>query len=120
MELRNRRESDRFKRPLFVQFRQLKGLSAYSLGMTVNISRDGFCFQFQDIELENIENLEFSLNKPQTNQSVQFFGDVMWIQKKDTKCTAGIKFRMTDKKNRKEMLKIISDFFTTALSEMLR
>ncbi len=119
MTLINKRNSMRFDRSLFIRYRQLDGLTAYSLGMTSNISSEGFCFQSQNIELETGDNLEFRFNKPETNQSVQFYGDVMWMQKEDMKCTAGVRFRVTDKKNRKKMLKIISDFFTIPVDQLL-
>ncbi|UCH81085.1 MAG: PilZ domain-containing protein [Nitrospiraceae bacterium] len=118
MIITNKRRSRRFDRPFFVQFRQLKGLASYSLGMTSNISSDGFCFQFQNIELKQGDNLEFKFNNQQTKQSVHFFGDVMWTQKNDMKYIAGIRFCMSDKKNRKKMLKIISDFFTIPLDQL--
>ena len=112
MILSDKRKSKRLGRPLFVQFRQLNGVSSYSLGMTLNISSDGLCFQFQNIALAIGENLEFRLKKPETNLSAIVQGNVRWIQNQGTKFTAGIKFQMTSKKNRKEMQRIISDFFT--------
>ncbi len=112
MILTDKRKSKRLGRSLFIQFRQLQGVSSYSLGMTLNISSDGLCFQSQNVALGIGENLEFRLKKPETNLSAIVLGNVMWMKKEGTKCTAGIQFQVTNKKNRKEMLRTISDFFT--------
>ncbi len=119
MMLRDKRKTDRFDRPFFIQFRQLDSLVSYSLGLTSNISSEGCCFQYKDIALERGDNLELRLNKPQTNQAAQFMGDVIWLQKNGEQCTAGIEFRASNKKNKKEMIRIISDFFSIP-AELLR
>ncbi len=104
MILTDKRKSKRLGRSLFIQFRQLQGISSYSLGMTLNISSDGLCFQSQNVALGIGENLEFRLKKPETNLSAIVLGNVMWMKKEGTKCTAGIQFQVTNKKNRKVML----------------
>jgi len=77
--------------------------------MTNNISCDGFNFTFQNLALESGQRLEFKLNQPRTNTIVSFLGDVIWQEHKGSKYSAGVKFCDVKKKNKKVLLKIISE-----------
>jgi hypothetical protein len=107
--LNRRRKFKRFDSNLFIEFRPLEGVASYFLGMTKNISCEGFNFTIQKYALEHGQRLEFKLNQPRSNTIISFLGDVIWQEQKGSKYSAGVKFCDVKKKNKKILLKVIAD-----------
>ena len=118
--LRNRRRKfNRFDSSLFIEFRPLKAVSSYFLGLTKNISCDGFSFRFQNVALEPGQRLQFKLRHPRNNMMLSFLGDVIWQEQKDIKYSAGVKFYDIKKKDKKLILKVISDSCNIPVDSLL-
>jgi len=117
--LNRSRAFKRFDGSLFIEFRPLKGVASYFLGMTKDISCEGLSLTFQNVALEPGQRLQFKLKQPQTNTIISFLGDVIWQEQKDSKYSAGIKFCDVKKKNKKIMLKVISDICNIPVKSLL-
>jgi hypothetical protein len=119
MLLNRRRKFNRFDSSLFIEFRPLKGVASYLLGMTNNISCEGLSFTFQNFALEPGQRLQFKLKQPRTNVMISFLGDIIWQEQKDIKYAAGVKLYDVNKKNKKVMLKVISDSCNIPVNSLL-
>ena len=119
MLLTRRRKFNRFDGSLFIEFRPLKEVSSYFLGLTKNISCEGFSFTFQNVALEPGQRLQFKLKHPRSNLMLSFLGDVIWHEQKDIKYSAGVKFCDVKKKNKKLILKLISDSCNIPVDSLL-
>jgi cell division septation protein DedD len=89
------------------------------LGMTNNISCEGLSFTFQNFALEPGQRLQFKLKQPRTNVMISFLGDIIWQEQKDIKYAAGVKLYDVNKKNKKVMLKVISDSCNIPVNSLL-
>ena len=89
------------------------------MGLTKNFSCEGFSFTFQNFALEPRQKLEFKLRHPRTNSMISFLGDVIWQQQKDIKYSAGVKVCDLNNKNKKIMLKAISDSCNISVNSLL-
>ncbi len=114
-----KRQFKRFDSNLFIEFRPLKEVPSYLLGITNNISCEGLSLTFQNVALEPGQRLQFKLKQPQTNTIISFLGDVIWQEQKDNKYSAGVKFCDAKKKNKKIMLKVISDSCNIPFNSLL-
>lgn len=117
--LNSRRKFNRIDTNLFIEGRPLKGVASYFLGLTRNISSEGFSFTFQNFALEPGQRLQFKLRQPRTNIIISFLGEVIWQKQKDIKYSAGVKFCDSNKKNKKILLKIISDSCNIPVNSLL-
>ena len=109
MLLNRRRKFNRFDSSLFIEFRPLKEVASYVLGLTRDISCEGLSFTFQNFALEPGQRLQFKLKHPPSSSMISFHGDVVWQEQKDIKSSAGVKFCDVNKKHKQVMLQIISD-----------
>jgi hypothetical protein len=109
MELKKRRKYNRFESSLFIQFKPLQDAASYFLGLTRNLSYEGFSFAFQNTALEPGQRLQFKLKHPQSNMMISFLGDIIWQEQKNVNYLAGVRFCDFNKQNKEIMLKIISD-----------
>jgi len=109
MLLNRRRKFNRFDSSLFIEFRPLKEVASYVLGLTRDISCEGLSFTFQNFALEPGQRLQFKLKHPPSSSMISFHGDVVWQEQKDIKSSAGVKFCDVNKKHKQILLQIISD-----------
>ncbi len=103
--LHDRRKFLRFDIPLHVKFKPSKDkLEKYVLGLTINFSRQGFCFEAPDIALEPTETLELKVMLPRENAFVPVVGDIVWKKQVDSKFMVGIKLIAMNKEAKWEIL----------------
>lgn len=119
MLLNSRRKFKRFDSSLFVEVRPLEGVASYFLGLTRDISCEGLSFTFQNFAIEPGQRLQFKLKQPRTNVMISFLGDVIWQKQNDIKYSAGVKFYDVKKKNKKILLKVISDCCNIPVNSLL-
>ncbi len=103
--LEDRRKFLRFDIPLHVKFKPSKGLiEKYVLGVTTNFSRQGFCFEAQNIDLEPTETLELKVMLPRENAFVPVLGDIVWKKRVGSKFLVGIQIIEMHKEAKWEIL----------------
>jgi len=109
MSLQRRRKFKRFDSSFFIEARSIKGLASYSLGLTNNVSYEGFSFTSQNFALEPEQRLQLKLMHHRSKSIIYFNGDVIWQEQTDMKCSTGVKFCDYKEKIHKVMLEAISD-----------
>ena len=119
MSLKRTRKFKRFDSSFFIEGRPLKGVSSYFLGLTTNISYEGFNFKCQNFALEPRQRLQFKFMHHRTQSIIYFAGDVIWQEQKDMKCSAGVKFCDYKEKIHKIMLEAISDSCNIPVNSLL-
>lgn len=103
--LQDRRKFLRFDVPLHVKFKPSKDkLERYVFGTTINFSRNGFCFEVQNIDLKPAESLEFRVMLPSEDAFVPVLGDIVWKKQVDSNSLFGIKFIAMNKDAKWEIL----------------
>ncbi len=120
MLLNRRRKFNRFDSSLFVEFRPLKEVASYFLGLTRDISCEGLSFTFQNFALEPGQRLQFKLKHPPSKSMISFHGDVIWQEQKDIRCSAGVQFCDVNKKHKQLLLQIISDSCNIPVNSLLK
>lgn len=100
--LPEKRRSERSEIFLIVEFKSRNKTTEYSLGVTNNISRDGFSLDSQIFEFKKGETIECNLKHTDSKYSVSAIGEIVWRKDSWYSCTAGIKFKEIeeDAKNR--------------------
>ncbi len=103
--LQDRRKFLRFDISLHVKFKPSKEkLEKYVFGMTTNFSRNGFCFEAQNIDLGPEETFELKIMLPRENAFVPVVGDIVWKKQVDSKFLVGIKLIAMNKEAKWEIL----------------
>jgi hypothetical protein len=97
-----KRRSERSENFLIVEFRSFNKTTEYSLGVTNNISRDGFSLDSQIFDFKKGEIIECNLKQSDGKFSVSAIGEIVWRKASWYNCTAGIIFKEIDEdaKNR--------------------
>jgi hypothetical protein len=100
--LLEKRRSERSDIFLIVEYKPFNKTTEYSLGVTNNISRDGFSLDSQKIDFEKGETIECNLKYSDNKFSVSAIGEIVWRKDFWYNCTAGINFKEIeeDAKNR--------------------
>ena len=119
MSLTRKRKFKRLNSSFFIEVRSLKGVVSFFLGLTNNISYEGFSFTFQNFALEPRQRLQFKLIHHRTKSIIYFHGDVIWQEQKDMKCSAGVRFCDYKEKIHKIMLEVISDICNIPVNSLL-
>ncbi|MDH4027583.1 MAG: PilZ domain-containing protein [Nitrospirota bacterium] len=102
--LTERRKYIRFDIPLDMEFKLLNGPAEYYPGMTVNFSREGFCFETDKPDLKLNEILELKVKHPAKEMYVPIVGEIVWKKQTSTKHVAGIHFEDIDREAKSEIL----------------
>lgn len=101
--LKDRRKCLRFDIPLDVKFKS-KEVAGYSLGVTNNFSRKGFCFEMQKFDPKSKETIELKVRHPQEDTFISVTGDIVWRRQVEAKYLVGIKLREMHKEAKWEIL----------------
>jgi len=119
MSLTRRRKFKRFNSSFFIEVRPLHGVVSYCLGLTNNISYEGFSFSSQNCILEPGQRVQLKLMHHRSKSIIYFHGDVIWQEQRDMKCMAGVKFCDYKKRIHKIMLEVISDSCNIPVNSLL-
>lgn len=113
--LLEKRRSERSDIFLIVEFKPSNKTTEYSLGVTNNISRDGFSLDSQRFDFEKGEIIECYLKHSDSKLSVSAIGEIVWRKDSWYNCTAGINFKKIeeDAKNR------IADLLTVEKNKLM-
>ncbi len=76
----------------------------YYLGLTKNISPDGFSFESRNYDLKAGDCLEFFLKDPQGNLNVPVAGKIIWKKTTDFECLVGVQFLGIDEETRRKII----------------
>ncbi len=104
VEKRQIKRSDAF---LVVEFRPHGKTTEYSLGVTSNISHEGFSLDSQVFDFKPGETLEFRLKHPYSNLSVSATGRIIWKKDSWYNSLTGIKFIDMDEEAKTRITNLI-------------
>ena len=90
------------------EFKELKKAAVHSVGITRNLSCEGFSLESQSFGFGRGEILEFRLKHPQGNLSVTVLGEVVWKKQGWYKYAVGIMFHEINKETKSKILRLIS------------
>ena len=106
-----RRKFKRFNIPLNVEFKSGRETREYSSGTIINFSRDGFCFESEDVDLKLEGSIELKVKHPYKDIFIPVTGDIVWNEHLETKYLAGIKVAEMDKEAKSEILEYAYDIW---------
>jgi hypothetical protein len=100
--LLEKRRSERSDIFLIVEFKPLNNATEHFLGVTNNISIDGFSLDSQILNFEKGETIKCNLTHPDSKFYVSAIGEIVWRNDFWYNCMTGIKFKEIeeDAKNR--------------------
>lgn len=93
---------------LIVEFKPLRSCGGFSIGITRDLSPDGFSLESQTIECQRGDILEFRLKHPDAEWTVDISGEVIWRNHSWYKYVIGIKFLKVDEEQTTKILKLMS------------
>lgn len=81
--------------------------ASYFLGLTRNLSREGFSFESQNFNLTQGDILEFRLSLPEGKSSAAVIGKVLWQKETGYECLTGIRIHDPDDTSRRDIDKLL-------------
>ncbi|GBD97962.1 PilZ domain protein [bacterium BMS3Abin06] len=93
---------------LIAEFKELKKAAVHSVGITRNLSCEGFSLESQSFGFGRGEILEFRLKHPQGDLSVTVLGEVVWKKQGWYKYAAGIMFHEINEETKSEISRLMS------------
>ena len=103
-----KRRSERSEIFLIVEIKSLNKTKEYSLGVTNNISRDGFSLDTQIFDFKKGEIVECNLKHSDSNFSVSAIGEIVWRKDSWYNCTAGIIFKEIDEDAKNRIAELVA------------
>jgi hypothetical protein len=104
----NRRTQPRNDINLIVEIKSPAGLENYHLGMTKNISAEGFTLESQNYNIKPGQVLEIDIKLPDSDQSIAAIGKVLWVKVTEFECHTGIIFMRLDEEAKNRMAQLFS------------
>ena len=86
-------------------------------GMTKNVSRDGISFISQSCSADAGSPLQFQMQNPQREDTIEAYGDITWKRKMDDGWHLGLRFQFINKVDKSDILDVAYDNW---LSGMLK
>jgi hypothetical protein len=104
----DKREQKRFDIFLIVEFKSLKKTAENSIGITRNLSEEGFSIESQSFNFECGEILEFKLKHPQIDLAATVLGEVIWKKQAWYKYLTGVKLQKVNEETHGKILALMS------------
>ena len=104
----NRRKQPRDDLNLIVEIKSPAGIENYHLGMTKDISAEGFTLESQNYNIKQGQILEIDIKLPDSNLSVSAIGKVIWVKVMKFECHTGIKFMRLDEEAKNRIAQLCS------------
>lgn len=82
--------------------------SSYFLGLTRNISHEGFSFESQNYNLSPGDILEFQIKHPDGKGSASVIGEVLWHKETGFECLTGVMMRHSDDAARNDIDRLLT------------
>lgn len=92
----NRRQFVRFDMPMGVEF-HVQGETSNYFGVIKDFSREGLSLVAHNISFGQNSALELKLQLPDSHESVNALGDVVWAQEINGQWNVGVKLREIDR-----------------------
>lgn len=102
-----RRQFERLEIFLIVDIKPSGEAANYFLGLTKNISLNGFSFESQNYDLNTGDLMEFKIKDPEGDLHVSVAGKVAWKKVTDFECLVGVKFYGLDEETRNKIAALI-------------
>ena len=102
--LDNKRKFPRFNFTADVEF-NASGV-AFS-GKTINVSRDGISFISQSFSADAGTPLQFQMQNPQRENTIEAYGDITWKRKMDDEWHLGLRFQFINNVDKSDILNVI-------------
>ena len=78
-------------------------------GMTKNVSRDGISFILQSCSVDAGSPLQFQMQNPQREDTIEACGDIAWKRQMGDECHLGLRFKDINKVDKSEILDVAYD-----------
>lgn len=104
----DKRNLKRYDVFLIVEFKPLKNMSDSAIGITRDLSTEGFSMEAQSFDSKCGEMLEFRLKHPDTNLTVVVSGKVVWKTHSWYKYMIGVKFPEISEEQNAKLSELIS------------
>ncbi len=105
--LYDKRILERYDIFLIVEYKPLRKTADYGIGITRNLSSEGFCMESQSFEFGIGDSLEFKLKHPRTALAVTVAGEIIWKKQAWYKYIVGIKLQETDEDTKSKILELM-------------
>ena len=106
MMLNKKRKFNRFNFAVDVEFRVNGDLFS---GMTKNVSRDGISFISQSCSVDVGSPLQFQMQNPQRESTIEGCGDIAWKRQMGDECHFGLLFKDINTVDKCEILDVAYD-----------
>ncbi len=106
--LYDKRKLKRYDIFLIVEFKPLNKTDRYSIGITRNLSSEGFSMESQGFDFECGEILECRLKHPDNDLSVTLVGDIVWKKQAWYKHIIGVKLVEVSEESKSKILSLMS------------
>jgi hypothetical protein len=78
-------------------------------GMTKNVSRDGISFISENCSADAGSPLQFQMQNPQREDTIEAYGDIAWKRKMGDECHLGLRFKDINKVDKSDILDVAYD-----------
>ena len=78
-------------------------------GMTKNVSRDGLSFISQSCSVDIGTPLQFQMQNPQGEDTIEAYGDIAWKRQVGDECHLGLRFKDINKIDKSDILDVAYD-----------
>ena len=102
----NKKRKPRFNFAIDVEFSANSDLFS---GMTKNISRNGLCFISQSCSVDVGTPLQFQIQDPQGESTIEACGDIAWKRQLGDECHLGLLFKNINKVDKSDILDVAYD-----------
>ena len=110
--LDNKRKFSRFNFAVDVEFRA--NGDSFS-GITKNVSLYGISFISQSCSVDVGSPLQFQIQKPQRESTIEACGDIAWKRQMDDGCHLGLRFKDINTVDKCEILEVAYDNFLSGM-----
>jgi len=93
---------------LIVEFKPSRSHGGFSIGITRDLSLEGFSLEAQTIECKRGDTMEFKLKHPDAAWNVDISGEVIWRNHSWYKYITGVKFLKVSEEQSTKILKLMS------------
>ncbi|HBH61919.1 MAG TPA: hypothetical protein DDX85_09320 [Nitrospiraceae bacterium] len=104
----DKRKLKRYDIFFIVEFKPLSSRSGFSIGITRDLSPEGFSLESQTVECQCGDIMEFRLKHPDAEWAVDISGEVIWKNHSWYKYVIGIKFLRVNEEQNAKILKLMS------------
>ena len=96
----------KFPRSNFAVDVELNASGVVFSGMTNNVSRDGISFILQSCSVDAGSPLQFQMQDPQEESTIEACGDIAWKRQIGDECHLGLRFQFINKVDKSDILDV--------------